>query len=162
MQDIRENVMMLMATQTGTAEEVASEVIEALKEAGVSVTLYDLADSAEIGFLRDASCILGVVSTWGDGEPPDDAVPFFEKLSESEPLGLGGVPISVFGLGDSGYDLFCECGKQLERELLRHGGAVVVPRLDGDVWYEEELKSWIDGLRHALGVRDPVSPNHES
>lgn len=144
------NIHLLMATQTGNAEDVAGEVRDALAEAGISVTWQDLAMTDKLDFLRQADCLLGVVSTWGEGEPPDDAVPFFESLRENAPLGLDGTPVAVLGLGDSGYDDFCECGKELERELIRHGGKVLIPRVDCDVWYEGEVAKWIADLLAAL------------
>jgi len=97
------------------------------------------------------------VSTWGDGEPPDDAVPFFDELRDSEPVGLNQPPIAILGLGDSGYDLFCGCGIELERELLRHGAKSVVPRVDCDVWYEDELKQWKEDLINLLCSEPAVS-----
>lgn len=145
-----ENIQLLMATQTGGAEDVATEVRESLEDKGFSPTWYDLADHEDITFLKNASFIIGVVSTWGEGEPPDDAVPFFEELSQQASLNLAETPLAIIGLGDSGYDIFCGCGKELEKELIRHGGKVIIPRADFDIWYDDELKAWLSQLENIL------------
>lgn len=145
-----DQIKLLFATQTGTAEEVAEEVRDELAEGGISVELCDLCMTEDLGVLRGARWILGVVSTWGDGEPPDDAVPFFENLRVASSLELSETRIAILGLGDSGYDIFCGCGKELERELIRHGAQVGLDRVDCDVWYEEELAGWIVTLRAML------------
>jgi len=147
-----ENIQLLMATQTGNAEDVAEQVKEALESEGYQVDRQDLAMKEDISFLREASLILGVVSTWGDGEPPDDAVEFFNKLRESAPLSLSGTPIAILGLGDSGYDIFNGCGKELESELRRHGGIPILERVDCDVWYDEDVAAWINDLRNKLSL----------
>ncbi len=145
-------IHILSASQTGTAEDVASELEAFLSSQGHQVTAVDLCDTDDIGFLSTAHMIVGVVSTWGDGEPPDDAVEFFDNLTGAEPLGLSESRFSVIGLGDSGYDLFCECGKILERELLRHGAKPLLPRVDCDVWYEDEIAQWKSDFQEALTV----------
>ncbi|MEM9080012.1 MAG: flavodoxin domain-containing protein [Verrucomicrobiota bacterium] len=145
-----DKILLLFASQTGSAEDVAHDVHKQLTEAGHTVDLLDLSLHEDISNLPSASCILGVVSTWGDGEPPDDAVPFFENLREAEPLGLNGKPVAVLGLGDKGYDLFCECGKELERELQRHGATSMLPRVDCDVWYDDDAAKWTNDLLNAF------------
>ena len=145
-----EKIQLLMATQTGGAEDVANDILEDIKKRGLKAEWRDLADDDDISFLNDATLIIGVVSTWGDGEPPDDALPFFEKLREESSLNLAKTPMAIIGLGDSGYDIFCGCGKELEKELIRHGAVSVIPRADFDVWYDDELKQWFDDFHNVL------------
>ena len=145
-----EKIQLLMATQTGGAEDVANDILEDIKKRGLKAEWRDLADDDDISFLNDATLIIGVVSTWGDGEPPDDAPPFFENLREESPLNLAKTPMAIIGLGDSGYDIFCGCGKELEKELTRHGAVSIIPRADFDVWYDDELKQWFDDFHNVL------------
>ena len=146
-----EKIQLLMATQTGGAEDVANDILEDIKKRGLKAEWRDLADDDDISFLDDATLIIGVVSTWGDGEPPDDALPFFEKLREESSLNLAKTPMAIIDLGDSGYDTFCGCGKELEKGLTRHGAVSVIPRADFDVWYDDELKQWFDDFHAVLG-----------
>jgi len=151
------NIVLLCASQTGNAEDVSEDVINRLGDAGYEIKLIDLCYESDPAQLRNASCILGVVSTWGEGEPPDDAVPFFENLNDSEFLGLVDTKISILGLGDTGYELFCECGKMLERELQRHGASILLPRIDCDVWYDDEIDKWVSELQNVFRQNTPLS-----
>lgn len=139
-----------MASHTGNAESIAEELEETLTEANYSVDLQDLTFCSDIDFLKEATCILGVVSTWGEGDPPDDATPFFDALKSADSLALPSTPFSVLGLGDTSYEQFCECGKELERQLQRHGGEAFLPRVDCDTWYEEEVETWTRDLLRVL------------
>jgi sulfite reductase (NADPH) flavoprotein alpha-component len=143
-------IQIIMATQTGGAEDVATDVRDMLKQERLKAEWHDLADTDDITFLKKATLIIGVVSTWGDGEAPDDAVPFFENLREGSSLDLPQTPLAIMGLGDSGYDIFCGCGKELERELIRHGGRSILPRVDCDTWFDDELEKWLSDLKSVL------------
>jgi len=139
-------ITLIHASMTGNAEFVADNVKEALQEAGHTVKEFSLNDEEEINFLhQESDCIVGVTSTWGEGDPPDEAVPFFENLRNARPLGLNR-SIAVLSLGDSSYDIFCGCGKELEKELIRHGGTPLLERVDCDVDYEDDSDQWIKNL----------------
>lgn len=146
----------MMATQTGNAEDAANAVRKSLSAAGHQVKWVDLALHKDAAFLRDSTIALAVVSTWGDGEPPDDAVPFFESLRRSSPMGLEQLRIAVLALGDSNYDKFCESGRELERELIRHGAAPLSPRVDCDDDYSAGLADFTGQVLAALEVEASV------
>lgn len=142
----------MMATQTGNAEDAANTLRKSLTAAGHQVQWVDLALHKDAGFLHASTLALAVVSTWGDGEPPDDGVPFFESLRRSSPMGLGHLRIAVLALGDSNYDKFCESGRELERELIRHGASVLAPRFDCDDDYSAGLAAFTGQVLAALEV----------
>lgn len=154
------SILLVFATHTGNAEEVADQVQERLSEAGHHIETMDLAFSEDIHAFQNASWILGVVSTWGDGDPPSDAEPFFERLCQSSSLELPKTPFSVLGLGDRSYDQFCECAKTLERELIRHGGVPLVGRVDCDVWFDDDVEQWTENLLLALAQSPTGPPNN--
>ena len=139
-------VTLIHASMTGNAEFVAETVKSALEKDGHTVKEFDLNEEEGINFLhQESDCIVGVTSTWGEGEPPEDAVPFFENLRNAEPLKLNR-SIAVLSLGDSSYDIFCGCGKELEKELIRHGGTPLLERVDCDIDYEDDSDQWIENL----------------
>ena len=139
-------VTLIHARMTGNAEFVADNAKEALEKAGHTVKEFSLNEEEGINFLhQESDCIVGVTSTWGEGEPPEDAVPFFENLRNAEPLKLNR-SIAVLSLGDSSYDIFCGCGKELEKELIRHGGTPLLERVDCDIDYEDDSDQWIENL----------------
>jgi sulfite reductase alpha subunit-like flavoprotein len=87
-----------------------------------------------------------VASTYGDGEPPDDAASFWEAVVYGNSLDLTGVRFSVLALGNTTYDHFCKCGRELDAALERHGAARLYPRVDCGVDYDAPAKRWMEGV----------------
>jgi sulfite reductase (NADPH) flavoprotein alpha-component len=56
----------------------------------------------------------------------------------------------VCGLGDTTYERFANCGKELDRRLGELGATRIVPRKDCDVDYEEPWQAWLDAVIPAL------------
>jgi len=100
--------------------------------------------------LKQANCVLVVASTYGDGEPPDDAAPFWEAIVHGNGLDLSGVKYSVLALGNTTYDHFCKCGRELDAALERHGAMRLYPRVDCDVDYDDPARRWIEGVLTTL------------
>jgi sulfite reductase (NADPH) flavoprotein alpha-component len=96
--------------------------------------------------LTQANYVLMVISTYGDGEPPDDVAPFWEAVVYGNGLDLSGVKFSVLALGNTTYDHFCKCGRDFDAALERHGGIRIHPRVDCDVDYDAPAKHWLDGV----------------
>ena len=49
-------------------------------------------------------------------------------------------------LGNSTYDHFCKCGRDLDAALERHGATRLYPRVDCDVDYDVPAKRWTEGV----------------
>jgi len=96
--------------------------------------------------LTQANCVLLVISTYGDGEPPDDALSFWRAVVHGNALDLRGVKFSVLALGNTTYDHFCKCGRDFDAALERHGAHRFFPRVDCDAGYETPAKYWIEGV----------------
>ncbi|MEM7010670.1 MAG: flavodoxin domain-containing protein [Verrucomicrobiota bacterium] len=143
-------ITVLYATETGTAEGVAEEAVNALNDADHETELKDIGD-IEVGDLKDMEYAFAVVSTWGEGDPPSDAEDFFEELKNEDPMGLENMRFAVLALGDTAYEDFCQFGKDLEAELQRHGAKKVVDRVDCDLDYEEPSERWIESVVKAMG-----------
>jgi sulfite reductase (NADPH) flavoprotein alpha-component len=139
------SVLILYGTVTGNAEAVAKKLAEALRLTGLTVRVRDMAHCRP-NVLAQANCVLVVASTYGDGEPPDDAAPFWEAVVHGNSLDLTGVRFSVLALGNTTYDHFCKCGRELDLALERHGVARLYPRIDCDVDYDAPAKRWMDGV----------------
>jgi uncharacterized iron-regulated membrane protein/flavodoxin len=145
----RNSVLLLYGTVTGTAESLAHQLAKSLRRAGVAVRVRDMA-LCQPHILTQASCVLMVVSTYGDGEPPDDAAPFWEAVVHGHGLDLRGVKYSVLALGNTTYDHFCKCGRDFDAALERHGAARIVPRVDCDVDYDAPAAYWLRGVLNQL------------
>jgi uncharacterized iron-regulated membrane protein/flavodoxin len=140
-----DSLLMVYGSVTGTAEMLAHKLAAALRRAGHAVRVRDMAH-CEPHVLTQASYVLLVVSTYGDGEPPDDAVPFWQFVVHGNGLDLRGVRFSVLALGNTTFEHFCRCGREFDAALARHGAIRIYPRVDCDVDYEAPAKRWLDGV----------------
>jgi sulfite reductase (NADPH) flavoprotein alpha-component len=143
-------VLILYGTVTGNSEALAKKLADALRPTGLTARVRDMAN-CQPNVLTQTNCVLVVASTYGDGEPPDDAAPFWEAVVRGNGLDLGGVKYSVLALGNTTYDHFCKCGRELDAALERHGALRLYPRVDCDVDFDEPAKRWLDGVVAQLG-----------
>ena len=149
----RGSVLILYGTVTGTAETLAHKLAAELQWTGVTTRVRDMAH-CQSSVLTQVRCVLLVVSTYGDGEPPEDAVPFWKAVVHGNGLDLRGVRYSVLALGNTTFDHFCKCGREFDAALERHGATRIYPRVDCDVDYEVAAKHWLDGVRAHLTLQE--------
>ncbi len=142
-------LLILYATESGNAEALAGKARQDAAKRGFAVKLADMGD-ADVQSLKSAGTILAIVSTWGDGEPPQRAAPFFRALMGDAAPRLEGVKFAVLALGDSSYAQFCETGKQFDARLEALGASRVAARVDLDLDYEAGAKTWLNETLEGL------------
>ncbi|MEH8161827.1 assimilatory sulfite reductase (NADPH) flavoprotein subunit [Aeromonas allosaccharophila] len=145
------SLTILYGSQTGNAKGVAS-VIKAQAEArGLPVTLTSMADYKPKQ-LKKESHLLVVVSTYGEGEPPESAVDLFEQLKKGKIGKLDGLKFAVLGLGDSSYEFFCQTGKDFDGFLLKAGAERIYELASLDVDYQDAAKAWGEQALNAIAA----------
>jgi len=144
-----ESITILYGTVMGNAESVAHQTAATLRRAGLSVRISDMAH-CQASLLTRLSSVLIVTSTYGNGEPPDDIIPFWQAVVHGNGLDLRGLKFSVLALGNTTYDHFCRCGREFDLALEHQGATRVYPRVDCDVDYDEPARRWINGVAMAL------------
>jgi sulfite reductase (NADPH) flavoprotein alpha-component len=92
-----------------------------------------------------------ISSTWGDGDPPDNAANFWSWLNSEAAPRLDNLQFAVLGLGDRNYADFCGASRKFDSRLEALGGRRLVARGECDVDYEASAKTWVDGLWEELG-----------
>jgi uncharacterized iron-regulated membrane protein/flavodoxin len=145
----RNSVLILFGTVTGNAESLAQWTAAVITRHGFNVRVKDMAHYAADALSQESYVII-ITSTYGNGEPPDDAAPFWEKVVQKDGLDLRGVKFSVLALGNSTYDHFCKCGRDLDAAFERHGATRFYPRVDCDVDYDVPAKRWTEGVLASL------------
>jgi uncharacterized iron-regulated membrane protein/flavodoxin len=144
-----DSILILYGTVTGNAESLAHNLAARLRRLGIAALVRDMAH-CQPSVLTQVNCVLMVISTYGDGEPPEDAASFYDAIVDGEGLDLSGLRFSVLGLGNTTFDYFCRCGKELDKALERHGASRIYPRVDCDVDYELSAEDWLDGVVNGL------------
>ncbi|MCY1398337.1 Sulfite reductase [NADPH] flavoprotein alpha-component [compost metagenome] len=143
-------VAIISGSVYGAAEEVARHAATLLKAAGFEVLCNPRATFQEVlDFGPDA--LLGVTSTTGMGELPDNLQPLFSQIRDVLPAVWRGLPGAVIGLGDSSYgDTFCGGGEQLRELFAELGLNEVLPmlRLDASetVTPDTDAEPWLADL----------------
>ena len=117
----------LYGTETGNGRALAKELAQAAAERGLAAKLADMADY-KVRQIKDEQDLLIIVSTHGEGDPPEPAAGFFEFIESGRAPKLDAVRYSVLALGDSTYEHYCEAGKRLDRRLEELGAARLGPR----------------------------------
>ena len=133
----------LFGTQTGNAEEVANEAAALARTRGFQPRVNDL-DAIEMEHLAEMENLIIVVSTYGEGEMPDNAQLFWEALSASTAPRLESLNYGVLALGDTSYEHFCQAGKLLDTRLEQLGARRLAARVDCDIDFEEVATAWLD------------------
>jgi sulfite reductase (NADPH) flavoprotein alpha-component len=145
-----EPLLILFGSQTGTAEGLAKKVAKESQPRGFAPKVMALNDY-ESANLAAANKAIIISSTWGDGEPPDNAVNFWNWLNAAAAPRLENLQFAVLGLGDKNYSDFCGASKKFDARLEALGAKRLLPRGECDADYETAAKNWIDGLWEKLG-----------
>jgi len=135
-------VVVVFASQTGNAKRLAERYAQVLTTRGITATLKSF-NKLSIKELKQTSVLWAVVSTQGDGEPPDDSRDLLTKLQRSAES-LDKLRYAVLALGDSSYPKFCETGRQFEEQLQRLGAQPLSARVDCDVDFEDSAVTWME------------------
>jgi sulfite reductase (NADPH) flavoprotein alpha-component len=155
----------LFGSQTGTAENLARRIAKEAGKRGFAPTVHDLA-RYPIAQLASEERLLIVTSTYGDGEPPDNAKAFWNFLSGPTAPQLPNTRFSVCALGDSNYPKFCGFGKDLDLRLEVLAAERVQPRSDCDVDFEEAFAKWLNealtklSASREVGTTPPRATSH--
>ena len=113
-----EELLVLYGSQTGNARAIA----ERLGTRVVSMGDYNPRK------LASERWALIVVSTHGDGEPPESAYGLHAFLHGKRAPRLEQLRYAVLGLGDSSYDQFCQAAKDFDVRLAELGAQRLMPR----------------------------------
>lgn len=135
----------LYGSQTGNGETVATTLAGRVQAAGFIAECQSLADFRPAQLKRE-SLLVFVVSTHGEGDPPDDAELFHEYLLSSRAPQLDDLRYAVLALGDSSYVNFCQTGRELDERLAELGGKRLVPIVECDVDFEDAAEAWKSGI----------------
>ena len=146
----------LYGSQSGNCEMLAKRLSESLTAAGIANVALDMLDCRKT-HLEEAQHALVIVSTHGEGEPPDRARPLYELLHGRKAPKLGHLKYAVLALGDSSYEMFCETGRRFDAQLEALGAQRMQPRVECDVDFQATADAWIAEVVAQLAAAKGVS-----
>jgi MioC protein len=120
-------VAVIVGTVYGAAQYVAEQAITTLSERDYQCQLFEDASLKDVlAFAADIWLVIS--STTGEGDIPDNVLPFYLQVKEQFPL-LTDKRYAVIALGDSSYENFCGAGEQFNELLAELQGTEVAPML---------------------------------
>lgn len=144
--------LVVHASQTGHAQQLAEQSRAVLSRAGFSVDACSLAQ-LDVASLARYAQVLFLVSTTGEGDAPDAAAAFV-RHSLARPAQLAGLRYALLALGDRSYAQYCAFGRQLD-DWLRHSGAeALFERIEVDNGDGAALRHWQYQLGAISGQTD--------
>ena len=158
---ITKTVTILYGSQTGNSQGLAEKYASALKSNDVDVTVSSLA-KFKPNNLKKLTNLLLIVSTHGEGDPPDQAIQFYEFLHSKRAPKLENLHYSVLALGDSSYEFFCKTGKDFDEQFAKLGATRIVSRTDCDVDYDDAAAQWFTAVQKELLQQADVAATLET
>lgn len=152
------SVTILFGSQTGTAETLSKKAAKQLKAANCEPKILDMGDVSPED-IKSIENLLIITSTYGEGEPPDNAMALHSALMADGAPELSGVNYSVLGLGDSSYADFCKCSKEFDTRMEALGAKRFAPMIEADGDPDDPFAEWIADVQKTLGdASTPTAP----
>ncbi|MBV9877258.1 MAG: flavodoxin domain-containing protein, partial [Verrucomicrobia bacterium] len=150
---IRANVY--FGTETGNSEALAKQTAKFLQSRGFESQAINLNKISSSALAGEAYALI-VISTFGDGDPPDSAKAFYTELHKPDHPRLSELRYSILALGDRNYERFCQCGKDIDVRLEALGGQRIYGLAECDVDYEATAEAWKNGVATVLEAASPA------
>lgn len=145
-------VAIVFATESGNAHSVAQATRKAIASLGLEALVLDTMDVTPAQ-VSQASTVLIVAATAGEGDPPDRGADFYAALMADDAPSFNGTSFAVLALGDRAYPNFCGHGEHLDERLEALGGTRLEGLVRCDFEYEADASAWI------LRVTDALTPS---
>lgn len=160
------NCIIFYGSQTGTAEDYASRLAkEGKSRFGLETMVADLEDYDydNLDQLPEDKVVFFVLATYGEGEPTDNAVDFYEfitgedaSFSESADPPLGTLKYVTFGLGNNTYEHYNSMVRNVDKALTKLGAHRIGDAGEGDDGagtMEEDFLAWKEPMWAALAKK---------
>jgi sulfite reductase (NADPH) flavoprotein alpha-component len=143
-------VTIVYGTETGNSKKVATDFAAKAKKSSINAKVVSL-DQYRLTDLPKEEYLLAVISTQGEGEPPNSAKKFYDHIHQNG-FKLDKLKYSVLALGDTSYPLFCKAGEDVDAQLEKLGGSRFVPIQKCDVDFEQDAEGWFSEVLQKLSA----------
>ncbi|MFT4180067.1 MAG: assimilatory sulfite reductase (NADPH) flavoprotein subunit [Thermomonas sp.] len=152
-----QRLTVLYGSQTGNARREAEKIADAARAAGLEVRLLR-ADAYQTRELASERLLYIVISTQGEGDPPDDAIGFVEFLGGKRAPKLPELKFSVLGLGDTSYADFCGIARKIDARLAELGAQRVAELGTADLDIDTVAAPWREAALAKAGELLKATP----
>ncbi|HET7811464.1 MAG TPA: assimilatory sulfite reductase (NADPH) flavoprotein subunit [Steroidobacteraceae bacterium] len=152
------SLTIISASHTGNGRKISEKLLAAVQALGVQARMVKAGDYQPREIAKEKLLYI-VISTHGDGDPPDEARGLYEFLGTKRAPQLPDLQYSVLALGDTSYPKFCEAGRIVDERLAKLGAKRLLPRVDCDVDFEKLAQTWSDdALARVREIKDKFTP----
>ncbi len=145
-------ITVLFGSQSGNSQGVATQLENQAMQSDLQVRIHNMQDY-NLTHLKQEQTLLIIVSTYGEGEPPDSAKELHEYLFSRKAPKLENTQFAVLALGDSSYEFFCKTGQDFDDRLAELGAQRLLERTDCDVDFESTATEWCHKVLSLLNER---------
>jgi sulfite reductase (NADPH) flavoprotein alpha-component len=150
-------VNVLFGSESGNAESLSKKIAKSLAGKGMESKALGLHKITALSLAQE-SHVLIITSTFGEGDPPANAIKFCADLQSPAQPRLENLSYSVLALGDTNYEQFCKCGKDIDARLEALGAKRIYERVDCNVDYEVLAGNWQEGVFAILETAAKSAP----
>jgi sulfite reductase (NADPH) flavoprotein alpha-component len=140
-QSSQNRLTVIYGSQTGNARRAAEQLVADAEATGLPVRLVR-ADVYPTRELANERLLYIVISTQGEGDPPDDAIGLVEFIAGKRAPKLPELKYAVLGLGDSSYAEFCGIARKLDTRLAELGATRLQPAAEADLDIDTVAAPW--------------------
>ncbi len=152
---VQTRLTILYGSETGHSQTLAGKLAEKAAFKNISANVFDLYEY-NYKKLQEEDNLAIIISTHGEGDPPDMAEDFYKFITGKRAPKLQDLNYSVLALGDKSYKHFCKTGEDIDAAFKKLGAFSITPVVKCDVDYEMSAEIWMNNFLMNLTPAEPI------
>ncbi|CZR67340.1 related to NADPH-cytochrome P450 reductase (CprA) [Phialocephala subalpina] len=152
LEETKKDLVIFWGSQSGTAEGLANRLVRDCRSRfGLDALAADLSDydPETITNIPSSKFAIFIISTYGEGDPSDNATQFLSWLGSDKSIRFIGLRYAAFGLGNSKYKFYNRVIDVVTEALDRYGANTLMPvgkADDANGTTDEDFTEWKQNL----------------